>query len=699
VSDRLAHPTEILFGGGVALACDRNGEVHAEARQGLFAGDTRVLSTYRWAIAGHAWRLLARSRPSPSTVQWDMQNPTLRTPGAELSEGQIHLRLRRRVCGALHDEIIITSFAAAPVRVRLALQLDADFADIFQVRDGSLPPHLSVQRVVAHGGLSLVYERRDFRRALHVRFDSSADPDFVGSQIVFDLSLRPAEPWRCRVEAVPELDGRRLERVADDGEAAREPRVALRGPRLLAEPFATGCLDLDRLGVHAPDGSGYVAAGVPWFVALFGRDTLVTSLMAGLAGAWPRESALVAIGRTQSRVRDDARDAQPGKLAHELRHGELAHFHSIPHTPYYGTHDAPALFVLALWNAHRWSGDRALLARHLPTAEAALRWCEEAGDEDQDGLLEYRTRSDQGYRNQGWKDAGDAVVHADGRLAEPPIATVELQAYFYAARLAMAELLESIGEGARAQALRAAAASLRQLVEDRFWMDDEGSYALALDGNKRLVRSVASNAGHLLWCGLPEASRARRASARLFADDMFTGHGIRTLSARHPRYNPLSYQVGSVWPHDNALIAAGLARYGLHEEAARVLHGLLRVADRFEQHRLPELFCGFPEEAGGPVPYEQANVPQAWAAAVPILAAQLFAGLVPDAPRGRCYLSPRLPEWLPALVLDGIEIGGGRLSLELERVGDETRVRRAEHARLEIVVERPMAPLWGAPMT
>ena len=280
---------------------------------------------------------------------------------------------------------------------------------------------------------------------------------------------------------------------------------------------------------------------------------------------------------------------------------------AIPHTPYYGTHDAPALYCLALWQAWRWTADRDLLASHLGPAEAALRWCDELGDRDGDGLQEYSTRSKKGYRNQGWKDAGDAIVHADGRLAEPPLATVELQGYLFAARLAMAELFAEQGDRAAAERLRRAADELRALVEDRFWLADEAFYALALDRDKRPVGAVSSNPGHLLWCGLPSSARAAAMAERLLAPDLFSGWGLRSLSSRNPAYNPLSYQRGSVWPHDTALAAAGLWRYGQRAAASALLRSVLEAAAAFEGEQLPELFAGLDRRHGPPVPYEAAN--------------------------------------------------------------------------------------------
>jgi len=693
-------PLDIFYGAGVALSCDSaDGQLREDDRHGLFAGDTRVLATYRLTIGGHTWHRLSRSRFGLEAAQWDFQNRDLRAADADVKEGSLHLRLRRAVAGALHDCLTVTSFVERTIRVRFAVQLDSDFSDVFEAEQRAYTPRLAIQRVPAEDGLRLAYRRADFERGLEVRLTARPSAH-VGAQLVYDLELAPRVPWRCCVEMRPVVAGQTYGFRGDPHAAPVDrgpPSPRIEAASLLAEPFRRGVADLDALALREGSSPPFVAAGAPWFVALFGRDALVTTLMGSLAGPWQGRGILEVLARTQADRRDDFRDEQPGKLVHELRHGELVHFGVEPQGPYYGAHDAPALYVLALWHTWRWTGDRGLLENHLDTARRALAWCAQLGDEDGDGLLEYRTRSPVGYRNQGWKDAGDAIRHADGTLAAPPVATVELQGYLYAARLAMAEMLDALGDGTAAEVERREGRALRRRVEDRFWMASEGFYALALDGKKRRVESVSSNPGQLLFCGLPSAERARLVAERLVRDDMFSGYGVRTLSSDNPGWNPLAYQIGSVWPHDTAIIAAGLSRYGLRAEAARLVRGVLEAAAAFEHARLPELFCGFAADDGPPVPYEKANSPQAWAAAAPILAAQLFVGLQPDAPRSRVYLDPWLPPWLPSLALEGVELGDGRLDVTIERSGDETVVRKAEHPSLEIVVARPRAALWGAP--
>ncbi len=700
---RTHHPTVVLFGSNTAMVCDLSGQIAAEELQGFFAGDTRMISTYKIDVNGCTWRTLGRSRFGHGTAQWEFQNRLIRDVSGEIPAGALSFGLRRRVAGAVHDDLSLRSFASRLVRLRLVLQLDADFADLFEVKAQSMPPRMNLRRVIDIDSIRLVHEVGDFRRALHVRLRCPGPaPSFAGSRISFDIALRHGEQWDCCIDAIPEIDGECIAFAGDPHDDEPDPvpasnRVMIQCPSLLARPFERGRADLHALAVERLGEAPFVAAGAPWFLALFGRDSLIASLMAGIDGWWLAEGSLTALGELQGKRRDDFRDEEPGKILHERRRDELTHLGELPYSPYFGTHDAPALYCLALWHAWRWSGRKQLLDAHLETARRTMQWCDTLGDRDGDGLQEYATRSRKGYRNQGWKDAGDAVVDAQGRQAQPPIATVELQAYLFAARLAMAELADEVGCKAEAHRYRARAAELRRVVEDRFWLEHENFYAFALDASKRAVDAIGSNPGHLLWCGLADLARAKQVATRLLQPELFSGWGLRTLSARNPAYNPLSYQLGSVWPHDTLLAAAGLWRYGLRDEACVLIRAILAAAQSFEDDRLPELFCGLDASCGFPVPYEEANIPQAWAAAVPLLTAQLFLGLLPDAPRGRCYVSPWLPPWLPRLELCGIRIGEDRLDIGAARSGEDTVIEKADGGKLEIIRGTVEAPLWGNP--
>lgn len=698
-------PMDILYGHGVSLACGRDGQIAAEKMHGFFAGDTRLLSTYRISINGFPWQLLGRLRSGSASAQWYFQNPSVRSPSGDIPAGIIHLHLKRAVAGAFHDDLHLSAFPERTVRARITLHLDADFADIFDVMEQKFTSRLSVLRIPKPDGLLLVYKRGGFERGLRINLSSSGpSPEVAGAQINFDLELEPGSNWTCCLEAFPLIDGSTLLFAGDphvpqpdivgDGDAPR-----LLTDRLLLVPFRRGRSDLRSLAIPQPGKIPYLAAGVPWFFTLFGRDQLMTSLMTCVDGTWPAEGALSSLSPWQAGMQDDWRDAEPGKFPHELRRGERAFSGLIPHTPYYGTHDAPALYCLSLWQAWKWSGNNVLLESYLKHATAGLEWCEQYGDRDGDGLQEYGSRSKHGYYNQSWKDAGDAIVHADGSIAGLPLATVELQGYLYAAYLAMAEIYDSRGNTSDAGRFRTAARELRALVEKKFWMEDADCYAIALDGKKRAVRSIASNSGHLLWCGLPSRERAGKIVKRLLQTDMFSGWGLRTLSALNPAYNPLSYQRGSVWPFDTALCAAGFWRYGFFEEAGILLRSVLEAALAFEEERLPELFCGLDRSAGGPVPYERANSPQAWSAAVPLLAAQLVLGILPDAPNGCCFLSPVLPDWLSHLELKGLKVGSGTVDIRITGHGGKTVINELKADGIEIIRQMPEAPLWGEPVS
>jgi glycogen debranching enzyme len=412
---------------------------------------------------------------------------------------------------------------------------------------------------------------------------------------------------------------------------------------------------------------------MPWFVALFGRDSLIVSLQTMLVYPEFARGALAVLGSLQATERDDFRDAEPGKILHELRRGELAHFQLVPHTPYYGTADATILYLIVLHAAWRWCGDRELIDRHLATAENCLRWIDEHGDRDGDGFQEYQTRSSAGYENQGWKDAGDAVVYPDGSLVRGPKALCELQGYVYDAWLRMAEIYEHLGRADQARTLRAKAERLFHCFNEAFWDDDLGFYACALDGEKKKVLSIASNPGHCLWSGIVPPERAARVVERLMQPDLWSGWGIRTLSAEHPSYNPYSYQNGSVWPHDNGIIALGMKRYGFAAEASRIARDISEAGSFFMLHQLPELYAGIQrDETNFPVQYLGANVPQAWAAGSVFSFLQAILGIEPDAPNRRLYIDPVLPSWLPDLTLVDLRLGEQCFDLRFWRADDKT---------------------------
>jgi glycogen debranching enzyme len=438
-------------------------------------------------------------------------------------------------------------------------------------------------------------------------------------------------------------------------------------------------------------GTPVISAGIPWYTCPFGRDALIAGFEALLASPEVARNALLFLAKLQGQVDDPSRDEEPGKIPHEIRFGEMAAAGEVPHTPYYGSADATPLFLVLLSEYDLWTDDRETVEAMLPHAERALQWLATWADRDADGLVEYQRRTSMGLRNQGWKDSHDGVPFADGRPAEPPIALVEVQGYAIDARRRMAALYRRRGRRSEAQALLAAARAQAEAVEERFWMEGKGTYALALDREKRQVDAITSNPGHLLFSRAAAEDRARQVAASLLSSDMWSGWGIRTLAASQPAYNPLSYHDGTVWPHDNALCAMGFSRYGMTREAGQVFSGLWDAAQHFRQLRLPELFCGL-SRAGCqfPVHYPVACSPQAWSSAAWFLLLRSVLGIFPDAPRRELHVvQPYLPPWLDEATLEGLRIGPARVTLKFTRgpTGAFVEVLRVEGGELKVRIE------------
>ena len=426
-----------------------------------------------------------------------------------------------------------------------------------------------------------------------------------------------------------------------------------------------------RLLINDGPGAGehYVAAGVPWFATLFGRDSIIAGLQSLAFRPQLAIDTLEVLAHLQATEEDPDRDAEPGKILHELRSGEMARDDEIPHRPYYGSVDATPLWLVLLGATYDWTGDRALVDRLWPNARRALDWIDKYGDLDGDGLVEYQRKTPRGLINQGWKDSGDAIRDRRGQSAKGPIALVEVQGYVFDAKRRMAALARTRGDDDLGSRLEKEAEALRQKFEQAFWLDDAGFYAMALDGDKRPADAISSNPGHCLWSGIVGPARAGRVAARLLAPDMFSGWGIRTYGSGQPGYNPIGYHTGTVWPHDCSLIAAGLKRYGFHEEANRVVGRVFEAAQHFGEFRLPELFCGFDREVSTvPVPYPVACSPQAWAAGATFLFLESMLGLRGHAERAELELRhPQLPDWLGKVTLSNVRVGGASVDLLFHR--------------------------------
>ena len=417
------------------------------------------------------------------------------------------------------------------------------------------------------------------------------------------------------------------------------------------------------------DGERYVAAGVPWFTTLFGRDSIITALQVLAVRPQVAVETLAVLAKRQAKELDESRDAEPGKILHELRTGEMARTGELPFRPYYGSIDATPLWLILFGATWDWTGDRELVERFWPNALAALEWIDKWGDRDGDGFVEYERRTDRGLLNQGWKDSFDAIRDRDGRQVDTPIALAEVQGYVYEAKRRMAALARVRGDAPLGERLDREADTLRDRFNEAFWVEDRRYYAMALDGNKRPADAIGSNAGHCLWTGIVAPERAAAVADRLLSPELFSGWGIRTYASDQPGYNPIGYHTGTVWPHDSSLIAAGLKRYGFHDQANRLVGSVFEAAQRFSEFRLPELFCGFDRDTSPlPVPYPVACSPQAWAAGAPFLFLETMLGLRPHAERGELELfQPHLPDWLGKVTLTNVRVGEAAVDLLFHR--------------------------------
>jgi glycogen debranching enzyme len=676
------------------VVASRNGTESSESELGVFAEDTRFVSHYASTVNGRPWTRLSSSATAHYAERIYLVNPPLPLLDREIPGGTLQLVITRAIGRGIHEDLDITNYSLTPAHFRFEITLRSDFADLFEVKAHRIVPRGNIVTTwdQERSELTNSYTNRDFQRRLIYRtVRSDSPPHYANGQLTFEVELSPGSSWHtccyyifvhgdrvrepmygCPFHQVGETEMDRRQRAWTD-----HATVLSSSNELVTRLFRQCVEDMGALRLFDQDFGPDVwvpAAGVPWFVSIFGRDSLIASLQNTLVHAGVARGPLKKLAELQATEMDDWRDAEPGKIAHEIRFGELAHLKQIPHTPYYGTAEATPLYLIVLHEAWKWLGDNSLLREYRPVAERCLEWIDRYGDLDGDGFQEYRTRSSQGYENQGWKDAGDAVVYPDGSQVKQPKALCEMQGYVYDAWLRMAEVFEALGERDRATELRRKAADLQRRFEDAFWCEDLGFYAFGLGPDKEQIRTIASNPGHCLWSGIVRPERAGRVVKRLLQPDMWSGWGIRTLSANNPAYNPLSYQLGSVWPHDNGIIALGFRRYGFAEEANRVAQAICEAADHFMGYRLPELFAGIERQPNGfPVQYRGANVPQAWAAGAVFQFVQAILGLEADAPHGCLYVDPVLPEWLPDIALSKLEVGGSTLELRAWREGERTR--------------------------
>ncbi|HET7226515.1 MAG TPA: glycogen debranching N-terminal domain-containing protein [Candidatus Eisenbacteria bacterium] len=676
---------------------------------GLYTDDTRYLDGCAWTLGGAPPTPLGASVMRPGHARFQLTNPALRVADRTIAKEQLGITWERLVDGdteCVHERLLLQSHLTYACALELELTLHASFEDMFVVRGmQGAPPGTIAPPAWRHDTLAFRYAGADgIARAVTVRFERAPDglasegarfrlelPARGSAELAFLIAITHGREADADGPAPPRPGHARMQRAArrsaDDHRAWRGRQPRLTCDSVLMQETVDRSLD-DLHALHSRmDGAVYMAAGLPWFATVFGRDTLLTAIE---MLAWDPDltaSSLRLLAGMQGDRVDPSRDETPGKILHELRTGELARLGRLPHTPYYGSVDATPLFLVALARHARWTGSLALFRELRGPVERALEWIARWGDSDGDGFVDYGpTTTAGGLRNQGWKDSGDGIPNADGSLAEPPIALVEVQGYVYRALLGTAGLFAHAGLPRRARALALEAHRLRERFERAFWSERLQGYVLALERGGRPVEVAASNAGHALWSGIAHPRRAARVVRRLMEDDLWSGWGIRTLSTRERRFNPIGYHLGTVWPHDNALAAAGFRRYGHARAVQRVLEHLLDAALHFPLARLPELFGGYPRDVYPvPIRYPVACHPQAFAAAAVPCLIESALGLSPHAFQHRLdVVHPVLPRFCHALRIEGLRVGGGSVDVQF--------VRR-EDGSVHATVERVRGPL------
>jgi glycogen debranching enzyme len=686
----------VLKDGDLFLIFEPGGELPKGGSHGLglYYHDCRYLRTYQLRLNGAAPTPLGVTTAAGASGRVELTNPELSVGGATLARDTLAIEWSRALDGgvpSLTDRLTLHNWGRDVAEVELELRFEAGFEDVFEVR-GLLNERLGTSHRPAWraGTLQFRYDGADgVTRSLTIE----VPPELLrrkGTALAAPVRLQPRESHQFELRLVI----RESPPAAEDGAAGRPeapwPKrdLVTSDSVVLSQVFDRCFADL-RLLRSTLRGQTFIAAGIPWFATLFGRDSLVAALqLLPFAPEVARDTLRLLAGFQAERT-DEYRDAEPGKILHEYRSGEMARSGAIPHSPYYGTVDATPLFLVVLGEYVAWTGDLGLFDELRHHVGRALHWIDHSGDRDGDGYVEYHSSSEHGLVNQGWKDSGDAIVDAEGRIATPPIALVEVQAYVYAAKLAVARLCERRGETAAAARLRHEADDLARRFNRDYWIDELDCYALALEARKQPLRVVSSNAGHALWCGIAAPDKAARLAARLMADDMFSGWGIRTLSAAAGSYNPVGYHLGTVWPHDNGFIAAGLRRYGFDAEARRIMDGIVAAAAEFGHRRLPELWTGFPRrEYATPIRYPVACHPQAWAAgSVPFQLRHLL-GLEADGCEHRLRVTrPVLPGLAGWLEVHDLAVGGARIDLRFEA----QRSDGGAHPRVDVLRVRGQA--------
>ena len=665
--------TVTLVEGSSFCISSPNGDINPEHPHGVFFEDTRILSHWNLTVNGQTIEPLAAETKVPYRALFVGRIP--RSDG--YADSPLIVERLREVGAGIQEQVTVRNYSPGPAECEISLRIGTDFADLFEVKEARIQRRWEETRQAQGDSLMITAAWQDIRKGIVAQAPGA---DVAPDGLTYRFSLAPHGQWSTVLTVMPSIEGVGLATpfVHPDGDelSPRDRRrqewvakipVLHMGNRSIERTLRRSYDDLGALRIEDPNHPDrvVVAAGAPWFMTLFGRDSLWASEMSLPVDPSLALGTLQTLADRQGTVVDPMSEEEPGKILHEVRLDVSSGLALGGKSAYYRSVDATPLFVTVLGDVSRWGFAKDTIAALLPHADRALEWIRDYGDKDGDGFVEYERLNDRGLINQGWKDSWDGINFADGSLAEPPIALCEVQAYVYDAYLARAWMAYDAGDAALGTELAERAALLKKRFNEQFWMPDRGYYAVALDGKKRQVDACASNMGHCLLFGLLDEDKAPLVAERLMSPEMFSGWGVRTLSSDMGAYNPASYHNGSVWPHDNAIIAAGLMRYGYVAEAQRISSALLDAAE-FSDGRLPELFCGFDrEQLASPVPYPTACSPQAWAATTPI---QLITSMMrydAHVSRGGFWMDPALPESYGELHLSNAPMAGGRITIDI----------------------------------
>jgi glycogen debranching enzyme len=683
-----------LLEGTTFCICETSGDVRPGASQGLFVRDTRLISRLELSINGHVPEPLPPQGRQPFACTFLSRMPPL--PG--LADSTMLVARRRAVSDGMSEEITLRNMSTEPLPVSLRIGIGGDFADVFEVKEGrSRPDTAGAQGITVEvDDDSIRLSRRAGTALRGARITGTRQPDaeleVSASQLTWHAVVPAHSAWSTSLQIIPSLNGTDLiefhaphthpdgKRPTGAGSAGPEQRLAewrrqtplvrASDPRL-ATVFAASTEDLGSLRIFDPEHAdrAVIAAGAPWFMTIFGRDSLITSWMVLPLDPSLALGTMRTLASLQGTTVSPSTEEEPGKILHEMRFGMQASLWLGGSSVYYGTVDATPLFVMLLGELRRWGLERHIVDELLPHADRALDWIVNYGDRDGDGFVEYGRSTELGLANQGWKDSFDGITFANGTMAEPPIALAEVQGYAYAAFLAKSHFCTEREDIDGAAHWAQQAQDLKDRFNQAFWMPEKGYFALGLDGHKRQIDSLASNMGHCLWTGIVDAAKAASVARHLTGPELFSGFGIRTLASSCTAYNPMSYHNGSVWPHDNAICAAGLMRYGFVKEAQQVFSGILEAAEPFGG-RLPELFCGFDRaEFGEPVSYPTSCSPQAWASAAPFHLLRTLLRFDPSVPVGKLWCDPAIPPKFLPLHIESLHVAGARVSVDVRADG------------------------------